>query len=129
MSTGLQFLIYAADVADSLNAYSAIVVLLAAPAAVAAFVLDNAGDDSKGGFSFKLAKPFIIAMIALLSVNVLVPSKGTLYAIAATEVAEVVVMSETATKAVEALNRFLDAQLPAAPAPAAATVTVTNAPN
>lgn len=52
-----------------------------------------------------------VSAIALVVVSVAVPSKDTVYAIAASEVGEEVVKSETASKAIKALNAWLDKQI------------------
>ena len=52
-----------------------------------------------------------VSAIALVVVSLAVPSKDTVYAIAASEVGEEIVKSETAGKAVKALNAWLDKQI------------------
>jgi hypothetical protein len=47
----------------------------------------------------------------LLAVNVVIPSKETIYAIAASEMGEAVLDSGTASKAHKALDKWLDKQL------------------
>jgi hypothetical protein len=58
-----------------------------------------------------LVKGATIAFVAAGVVTVFVPSNGTLYAIAASEMGEEVLNSETGGKAVEALNAWLDRQI------------------
>lgn len=55
--------------------------------------------------------PAIIAAAVCSVVFVFVPQKNTVYAIAASEVGEEVLKSETADKAMTALNAWLDRQI------------------
>lgn len=58
-----------------------------------------------------LRRNALIAIAAMVSVNIVFPSAPTLYAIAASEVGEQVIKSPTATKAVKALDAWLDQQI------------------
>lgn len=61
---------------------------------------------------------WLIAPILCLLLSCLLPSSGTVYAIAASEMGEEVLNSETGGKAVQALNAWLDRQINPAPKPA-----------
>lgn len=53
----------------------------------------------------------LIVIAAMVSINVVFPSAPTLYAIAASEMGEEVIKPPTATKAVKALDAWLDQQI------------------
>lgn len=55
--------------------------------------------------------PCLIASVILFTVSSLVPSKETVYAIAASEMGEQVLKTPTAGKAVKALEAWLDKQI------------------
>lgn len=62
----------------------------------------------------KEKKPFVIAFIVscfLLIVSALIPSKDTLYAIAASEIGEQAYKSELGQKASKAIEMWIDSQL------------------
>jgi len=59
----------------------------------------------------RAAKMIGFSVIALMAAGVVVPQKETVYAIAASEVGEEVIKSETAGKAMRALNAWLDDQI------------------
>jgi hypothetical protein len=60
---------------------------------------------------FRPAKPWFFAAMVAAVVVAVTPGQGTLYAIAASEVGESVLNSETGGKAIEALNSWLDRQI------------------
>ena len=103
----LSWLLYTADVSQNIQ------VLLCLSGIIGLFV---------GGLAwlhhyFDLVKPFkagpkLLALcLGSLLVSAAIPDDETFYAIAVSEVGEEVVKSETAGKAVKALNNWLDAQL------------------
>ena len=120
----LSWLIYAADVAGDANSICGFVffggiiaVCLYALAKGFARVVSIGFDDppitpSIAEVGKRLWLPVVIAGI----VGLLAPSSNTLYAIAASEMGERVIESETAGKAVAALNAWLDRQIAKAPA-------------
>lgn len=59
----------------------------------------------------RIAWPVSICAVVFLIGGVMTPSRDTLYAIAASEIGESVLNSETGGKAVEALNAWLDRQI------------------
>lgn len=65
---------------------------------------------------WKVVKAPVLAGIACAVFMCVFPSSGTLYAIAASEMGEHVIESETAGKAINALNAWLDRQITPAPA-------------
>ncbi len=120
----LSWLIYAADVAGDVNAVCATVFYGGAAglalysvgkgfARVAMSRFDDAPvTPSIAAVGKKLWLPILIAGL----IGVATPSAGTFYAIAASEMGERALASETAGKAVEALNAWLDRQIaPATP--------------
>lgn len=132
----LSWLIYAADVAGSLKVTATILAVTSAASALGATGLyvghqgtgyvasyENREEKAAGRevlrstckSAVKKAVPIFVASLIAL---VVFPSSGTLYAIAASEMGERVIETETAGKAVEALNAWLDRQI--APAPEAA---------
>ena len=65
----------------------------------------------EGRSLWSLTKPSFIAMLVGLVLVSFVPASATIYAIAASEVGEEVLNSETGGKAVQALNSWLDKQI------------------
>lgn len=122
----LSWLIYLADVAEEINGIggaAVVVSFLVGIALLICFIVGgvmtmDAYDDedrakAKGPrvFGVKAAKiilPWCAAMVLLATV---VPSKETIYAIAASQLGEQVIKSETAGKAIDALNAWLDRQI------------------
>lgn len=134
----LSWLIYAADVTDSLNgaAWLSGVVLAGGAAGAAALVRftgeraawDEQANDHKRYPSLyrapegdrpaapqplKAAKPYLWLMAASIMVGVVAPSRDTIYAIAASESSEALAKTPTVTKAVKALDAWLDKQIAA----------------
>ena len=102
----LSWLIYGASVADDINAVCGI--------AIFGLVIFCAGYTILGSIEneeFTTHKPSLLLLAALAAVGTIVPSRDTLYAIAISEMGEEVVKSETAGKAVQALNAWLDRQI------------------
>lgn len=130
----LSWLIYAADVAGSvkgLAAASVIVSGIAVPAlgiaGLAAAEFENTEkkyrgtslheEEKESGYRsiknkvWSMIKPAIVTCIVSCSILAVTPSQNTIYAIAASEVGERVITSETGGKAVKALNAWLDKQV------------------
>lgn len=118
----LSWLIYAADVAGDANSvcgfvfYAGIfsVGIYAVVKGVGKAISCSLGDyddppvlPSLASVSKKLWLPVLIAGV----VGVATPSSSTIYAIAASEMGERVITSETGGKAVKALNAWLDKQV------------------
>lgn len=121
----LSWLIYAANVSGNLGGTLIGLSVLCAAGALASGIgrfapegwSENketcaARQASWGGFF----KRFISGLIALMLALVFVPSQDTVYAIAASEVGEDVLASPTGSRAVKALDAWLDRQI-APPAP------------
>ena len=116
------WLIYAADVAGSLKGLGTF-GLVGGLVGLGIFTVGKciAFDTGFGteaatppiGVVYKRAAPFLIAFAVITFV---VPSSGTIYAIAASEMGENVIKSKTGGKAVEALNAWLDRQIAGKPA-------------
>lgn len=115
----ISWMIYLADVASDTNAICGFVFYLGC-IGVAIYSLGK-GVARIANYGFedppvtpsisKIGKGLAPYVIAAAVVGVLVPSKESIYAIAASEVGERVIKSETGGKAVEALNAWLDAQI------------------
>ena len=124
----LSWLIYLASVVGSINVVVSVCLVLGliAYAIVGAFFLlsdsptiwswDNK-EDKLAKYQQRLgyAKTFLLRapkyMVALALFAVVIPSQTTIYAIAASEAGETALKSETGSKAVKALNAWLDRQI------------------
>lgn len=113
MVNNLSWLIYLADVVGSLNrflALSSVGAILAIPV----WSLRNQWlEDFRSGVG-KVAVPFRNLLITSFSCALaasIIPSSTTIYAIAASEMGEEVIKSETAGKAMKALDAWLDRQI------------------
>lgn len=117
----LSWLIYFADVANSVSGWfsffgwvASIIVIIAIIVFIAASSDHNAEANEAAEVSRACGKiiwafgPFA-AIIVLLTI--FVPSKETVYAIAASEVGEEVVQSQAFGRATSALNNWIDRQL------------------
>ncbi len=108
----LSWMLYWADVADSAQDKIGLVAggLIVAFLGIA-FV--STFDLYKGPFTNPAKwKPWMFAVgCACQAINAAIPSKETIYAIAASELGESAFKSETGGKAVKALNAWLDRQL------------------
>ena len=125
---GLSWLIYLANVVGSFNVivFVCLVLGIIAYFIVGMFFLfsdsptiwswDNK-DDKLAKYQQQLtySKTFLLRspkyFVALALLAIIVPSQTTIYAIAASEVGETVLNSETGGKAVQALNAWLDRQI------------------
>lgn len=65
--------------------------------------------------SFGAIRPLIITCIVASIASVFIPTQSTIYAIAASEMGERVIQSETGDKAIQALNAWLDRQIAGKP--------------
>ncbi len=108
----LSQMLYAADVASSLIVALAVGGLVFSGLALAFFLAscDTYDDDAKQRWGSK-ARKFCLAAVALITLWVVVPSKETMYAIAASEMGEQVLNSKIGGKAQEALSAWLDRQI------------------
>lgn len=93
-----------------LTAFVGLFIVMGATAGRFAAESDNTND--KGLLLFTKWYPRIVAIWIFSIVGaIFVPSSETVYAMAASEVGEEIVNSETAGKAVQALNAWLDRQI------------------
>jgi hypothetical protein len=110
MMNSLSIMLYLADVSASLSIILAICGMMlfgiAAARTMAAWV-DDTCDGALRHFFGVASK----CTLPLLIVAALLPSKTTIYAIAASETSEEILASPTAGKAVKALNVWLDRQI------------------
>lgn len=102
----LSWMIYAADVADGLSTFT----LFAGFVAFACFVT-KAIARADGECTSTPVALFGVASAILWLMCAAIPAKETVYAIAASEMGEEVAQSETAGKAIKALNAWLDKQI------------------
>lgn len=106
MTTAL-WLLYFADVVQSLS----IVLILGAVLAgiglgiylLASFIEDD--------IEFKRPRHFFKAVIGAVVLSVLLPSKSTLYMVAAYRVGDAALQSDTGERAIRALNAWLERQI------------------
>lgn len=112
----LSLLIYLADVAGDLNSFfvgttfiSIVVFLIVLVAAIPMAEEHTSKDEWELWRKWFLGVPIVFCVSFILSA--LTPSQETVYAIAASEMGEELVQSETGGKAVDALNSWLDSQI------------------
>jgi hypothetical protein len=126
----LSWLIYLADVAESaggwLSFLSTLAVIILVVGAIAAGLMTHAiadGADEKelvavrNGILSVVLKAALPIWICLGLLDIVVPSKETIYAIAASELGETALKSDTGNRAVAALNSWLDEQIKPTPTP------------
>lgn len=136
----LSWLIYLADVAGTLNLLTALAMpVLVVLFGLGLFVKDTTardawleakkdnnrypnlypnppeGDCPEAKDMRGILRPVVVAATVVVAINVSVPSAGSLYAIAASELGEQVLNSETGGKAIDALNAWLDRQIKGRP--------------
>ena len=113
----LSWLIYLASVVSSISFLSAIVALFACISFIAGgmTILHNPDDDAYDnpkrarGASMVRWGCTVFGVCALLMI--VMPGRDTVYAIAASEMGEELLNSETGSKAVQALDAWLDRQI------------------
>lgn len=105
----LSWMIYAADVCGKVFfAAGLLAVVGAVGGAFIGAMLRDEGNHEEGKAIHKWT---LRVCPALLFLAVITPSKDTVYAMAASEMGEKVVQSQTANKAMQALNAWLDRQI------------------
>lgn len=115
----LSWLIYAADVAEDINTVAGFVFFVgliglagySVAKGLARVVTADFDDPPVTPSIAKVGKALWLPVLIAAIVGVLVPSNTTFYAIAASEMGERVLTSETGDKAVQALNAWLDRQI------------------
>jgi hypothetical protein len=110
----LSWMIYLADVVGSIGVLFAISATLLA-GAIAFSMLWAAIEEE----DIRMCRPYVKwlapAMVSLALIAALLPSRTTVYAIAASETGENILNSDTGNKAVSALNAWLDRQIAGEP--------------
>lgn len=109
----LSWLLYLGDVAGSLGVAAVSTAILFLLMCCGALILWLHGadfnEDAQKAAAIKWGwKRFFPAMLASTLIAVLIPSKQTIYLIAASEMGERTFQTETGKKALAALNRYLD---------------------
>lgn len=111
----LSWLIYLADVSDNVDTFLWLLMVLSVAGGLLWAVIGMGGDDFSGPewAAWRRTGAFLLLPCFLLGLLVgsIVPAKDTVYAIAASEMGETVLKSETGNKAVGALNAWLDRQI------------------
>lgn len=102
----LSWLIYFADLSSRLSVLSSITAFLSMFAAVV-YSLYHAIENEE----FKVSYPLLSVFVVSALVCSVLPTRETVYAIAASELGEEVLKSSTATKAQQALDTWLDTQI------------------
>jgi len=105
----LSWLILAADTAGSFKGV-ALLGAIATGVAVPLVAMLRAVDEDEDAFP-RAPRGLLIACVSLVVASALIPSRETIYAIAASEVGEDVLQSKTGGKAVQALDAWLDKQI------------------
>lgn len=108
----LSLLLYLADISHSLRGLLTLVAVLSLFACIIAAVLaylSDCEDDNISGRYF--LKKFLWIPILCSLLVVFLPSKNTMYAIAASEIGEQVLKSSTMSKAQKAVDAWLDEQV------------------
>lgn len=103
----LSWLLYAADVTQNIQFLLCLAGIIGGAAVGMAWMHHHIDLEKP----FKAGPKLLALCLGSLLVSAAIPDDETFYAIAVSEVGEEVVKSETAGKAVQALNNWLDAQL------------------
>jgi hypothetical protein len=113
----LSWLIYLADVADSLGSTLTVTLVVGCFAAASRLFVGfvRAAETNNKIYWAEacraVGKPLAVLVLPLVILLAAIPSSGTLYAIAASELGETALKSEAGGKAVQALNAWLDRQI------------------
>lgn len=111
----LSWLIYLADVVGGMGLVAGISVVVLGVLAAGAAVGIAASADIRDGAGVASCWSFLKKTLCLLLptaiISVAIPNPNTIYAIAASEMGEEIVKSETAGKAMKALDAWLDRQI------------------
>lgn len=111
----LSLLIYAADVAGNIGALLIALAVFGSSAitffTICGVIFRSEGEVEKGKYLHRMAIKLCPFLAAVLVLSIFLPTQTTIYAIAASEMGEDVLDSETGGKAVEALNEWLDRQI------------------
>lgn len=117
----LSWMLYLADISGNIGVAGGVVTFAASIAGVATFAyvsghidIDNIGSKEKRPVArsgWQASKGFFIAAIVAALVTIPIPSRDTIYAIAASEMGERALKTPIATKAGKALEKWLDDQI------------------
>lgn len=121
----LSWMIYAADVTGSVSAVLTTTSVFSMLGGIVTFCFTSVSHNdryefgrAKGekpepsiGVGWRAAKPLLIVAFASAMIACVIPGRNTIYAIAASEVGEQALKSQTANKAMQALNAWLDRQI------------------
>lgn len=112
---GLSWLIYLADVSNDLDWLVWFIAFFSCVACLfAIFIMITAGsegDTKASGQAWTFFRKTIWLALGSFFLSGLIPAKETVYAIAASELGESVLHSQTGNKAVQALDAWLDKQI------------------
>lgn len=135
----LSWLIYLADVAGSVKTYAgtaSVFCLIGAGASMVCALASEGAERFEASWveilpresipamehwrglknkALGMIKPLLIFAAVAAVITAFTPASGTIYAIAASEMGERVIQSETGDKAIQALNVWLDRQIAGAP--------------
>lgn len=104
----LSWMIYFADISSDIH-FSILLILFIFAAIMIVGIVLRFEQNNSGLFYYAVKKiPFISF---LLAISIILPSKNTIYAIAASELGEKVVASQLSTKAQKAIDAWLDRQI------------------
>lgn len=109
----LSWFLYFADIIPSLGivCFGVALLLFAGAALIGGMALDSNDDDVPPQF-WKYWRRTVVGVVVLLLIAVATPSKNTLYAIAASELGEQVLDSPTGQRVKQALEAWIEQQLP-----------------
>lgn len=106
----LSWLLYAAGVVGGIGFTCSLIAIICLVSQVLWIPLTEL-DDAPQGATGLLKKAFVVGVVCLF-VAIAVPTKETLYAIAAAELGEEAYKSALGQKAMKALESFIDKQIP-----------------
>ncbi len=117
----LSWMLYLADVAGSVSFLGASVAFGAAFGGITSQIIVSISTDLDNAYKadrkpamasgWAAAKKFYVTALITAALVTPIPSKDTMYAIAASEMGESVLKSKTGGKAIQALNAWLDRQI------------------
>jgi hypothetical protein len=107
----LSWMIYLASVVDNIGVIFGIMLVVGGLGLIFTTIPFLADHDEYGERLRRPLRNGIVAWIAVALLGSFLPSKETIYAIAASEYGEDILNSETGGKAVQALNAWLDRQI------------------
>jgi hypothetical protein len=106
----LSWMIYLADVVGNVGAICGIILVVVGIGLILVAIPLTVDPDEHDA----LRRPWrngLVAWIVVAAISSVIPSKDAIYAIAASEMGETALNSETGGKAVQALNAWLDRQI------------------